>query len=88
MSHTEIPAQADPYVEARFDLIEQMFAQLFGFFPPKAADAMAQEYNRRRSAVIHQHLPGSDLAKATPLAPEPEPTLVQTRPSLIIVPKG
>lgn len=82
-AHTEIPKEPDSYVEARLDLIEQMFAQMFAFFPPEAAELMAQEYNQRRTAVIQTFLPGTEFAASmTVQAPAAKPER-----SLLLVPK-
>lgn len=75
----------DPYTEARFDLLEQMFSQLLGFFPPEAADSLATEYNKRRTAVIVKHRPESELAKALQES-KPEPKLELVQPPSIILP--
>lgn len=45
------PTQQEQYVEARFTLIEELFSQLFGFFPPDAAEALAAGYNERRGRI-------------------------------------
>lgn len=62
--------QPDQYVEDRMTLIEEMFSQLFAFLPPDAANALATEYNRRRTACILKHHPDSDIGKMA--APKPK----------------
>lgn len=56
-------AQFLQYVEDRLTLIEQMFSQLFAFLPADAAEALASEYNNRRTACILKHCPDADLPK-------------------------
>ena len=87
----EKPIDLEAYVEARFDLIEELFAQMFGLFPPEAAEAFASGYNQRRAGIILHFKPESAAAKEIIAAEEraraKASPLVLVPPSNIIVPK-
>lgn len=74
----------EAYVEARLGLIEELFAQIFGMFPPEAAEAFATGYNQRRAGIILHFKPESDEAKQI-IAAETK-AQAQSKPSLVLVP--
>jgi hypothetical protein len=85
------PQTLDAYVEARLGLIEELFAQIFGMFPPAAAEAFATGYNQRRAGIILHFKPESDEAKQIMAAEakaqeQSKPSLVLVPPSNIIIP--
>lgn len=82
--------ESQAYVEARLGLIEELFAQMFGLFPPEAAEAFASGYNQRRAGIILHFRPDSEEAKQIIAAEEKarlkKPSLVVVPPSNIILP--
>lgn len=74
------------YLESRLDLIEELFAQIFGMFPLGAAEAFATCYNQRRAGIILHFKPESEEAKQI-LAAE-EKTRKKSKSSPVVVPSS
>jgi hypothetical protein len=77
----------DAYVEARLGLIEELFAQIFGMFPPEAAEAFATGYNERRAAIIGHYKPEQLERELVQQAYEAEKAK-KKKPSLVVVPSS
>ena len=78
------PAAESAYVEARLTLIEELFAQMFGFLPLEAAEAFATGYNERRAAILGQYKPEILQREVE----EEAARKALQKPSLVVVPSS